>query len=374
MVNDLSIFFILFAGFMSWTIALGQILEDNKQIYNYLFSAVMFCLGSLQLLDGLLVAGKLWDYSLLIFGSLPFLAIIGPLFFFTFKSANNDSFRFRKIDYLHFASGLITLLLLAPLMKLDAATKMSFIMQTPNFTSDDPLLKLYSGILIAVILNLVGYEVYFVRECRFMLNIRLIKEKKVSPYLITVILVSFPLEIVLVGSMVVMGMIEHSPSVFFGVLQSLTALSFVLTLVIFIMEKKNINFFKLLYIEIENRRYEISKIKNLDVAHVLSKIQSLMGEKKIFFDENLTMNDLAREIAIEPYQLSQIINENFNKNFNCFVNEYRIEEAKKILLADVERTVTSIAYAVGFNSTTVFYDWFTRLTGISPKKFRNNNK
>ena len=160
-----------------------------------------------------------------------------------------------------------------------------------------------------------------------MLNIRLIKEKRVSPYLITVIMVSFPLQIVLVGSMIVMGMMEHSQSIFFGVFQSLTALSFVLTLVIFIMEKKNINFFKLLHVEIENRRYEISKIKNIDVAHVLSKIKSLMEDKKIFFDENLTMNDLAREIAIEPYQLSQIINENFNKNFNCFVNEYQIGRA-----------------------------------------------
>ncbi|MBN2158545.1 MAG: AraC family transcriptional regulator [Spirochaetes bacterium] len=359
---------------MSWTIALGQILEDNKLIYNYLFAAVMFCLGSLQLLDGLLVAGKFTDYPLLIFAYLPFLAIIGPLFFLTFKSANNDSFRLRKIDYFHFAFGLITLLLLAPLMKLDTATRMSYIMLIPNFTSEDPLFLLYSGILTAVMLNLVGYEIYFVRECRFMLDIRLIKEKKVSPYLITVILVSFPLQIVMIGSMVVMGMMEHPRTLLFGVTHVLTALSFVLTLVIFIMEKKNINFFKLLHEEIENRRYEISKIKNLDVAHALSKLQSLMEDKKIFFNEDLSVNDLAREIAIEPYQLSRIINEHFNKNFNCFVNEYRIEEAKKILLADTDRTITSVAYAVGFNSTTVFYDWFTRLTGLSPKKFRANNK
>lgn len=374
MINDLSIFIIFFAGFMSWTIALGQILEDNNRIYNYLFAAVMFSLGTLQLLDGLLVAGRFKEYPVLIFGYLPILAVIGPLFFFTFKSANNDSFRFRKIDYFHFASGLITVLLLLPLMKLDTETKISFIMQIPNFASEDPLFLLYSGILLAVMLNLIGYEVYFVLECRFMLDIRLIKAKKVSPYLITVILVSFPLQIVMVGSMIVLGMMEHPRTLLFGVTQFLTALSFVLTLVIFIMEKKNINFFKLLHEEIENRRYEISRIRNLDVAHVLAKISSLMRDKKIFLDEDLTMNDLARELAVEPYQLSQIINENFNKNFNCFINEYRIEEAKKILLADADRTVTSVAYAVGFNSNTVFYDWFTRLTGVSPKKFRSNNR
>jgi AraC-like DNA-binding protein len=373
MINELSFLLIFFGGFMSWTIALGLVLEDEKQTYHYLFSALMFCLGTLQILDGLLVSGKLPDYSSLIFWYLPFLAMVGPLFFFTFKSANNDSFRFRPVDYLHFTCGLITVPFLVPLVKLDAATKMSFIMQIPNFANEDPLFRLYSVLLMAVILNLVGYQIYFVRECIFMLDIKLIKEKKVSPYLMTIILFSFPLEIAFFGGMFAMSMVEHPRSLFFGVIQSLTALSSLLTLVIFIMEKKNINFFKLLHIQIENRRYETSKIKKLDVESLLSRIQSLMDNEKIFCDEDLSVNGLARELGIEPYQLSQIINENFNNNFNYFINTYRIEEAKKILLSERDRTIISVAYAVGFNSTTVFHGWFKRITGVSPKVFRNKS-
>ena len=140
------------------------------------------------------------------------------------------------------------------------------------------------------------------------------------------------------------------------------------------MEKKNINLFKMLHTQIENRRYEISKIKNLDVGLVLSKIKSLMEDKKIFIDENISVNGLAQELFIEPYQLMQIINENYDKNFNYFINEYRIEEAKRMLIEDMKRTITSVAYAVGFNSTTVFYEWFNRITRVSPKKFRIDNK
>jgi YesN/AraC family two-component response regulator len=140
------------------------------------------------------------------------------------------------------------------------------------------------------------------------------------------------------------------------------------------MEKKNINLFKMLHTQIENRRYEISKIKNLDVGLVLSKIKSLMEDKKIFIDENISVNGLAQELFIEPYQLSQIINENYDKNFNYFINEYRIEEAKRMLIEDMKRTITSVAYAVGFNSTTVFYEWFNRITRVSPKKSRIDNK
>ena len=140
------------------------------------------------------------------------------------------------------------------------------------------------------------------------------------------------------------------------------------------MEKKNIDLFKMLHTQIENRRYEISKIKNLDVGLVLSKIKSLMEDKKIFIDENISVNGLAQELFIEPYQLMQIINENYDKNFNYFINEYRIEEAKRMLIEDMKRTITSVAYAVGFNSTTVFYEWFNRITRVSPKKFRIDNK
>lgn len=372
MFDQVSIFFIFFGGFMSLTIALGLVLENDKQTYHYMFAGLMFCLGILQLLDGLFIVLRLssYYYSWLVFWHLPFLAWMGPLFFLTFKSANNDSFGLRPVDYLHFACGILIVPLLIPLIAMDPAVKLSFITSTPDFTSDTMLFRYYSGLLVAVILCLMGYMAYFIRECFFMLDITLIREKKVSPYLLVIILISFPLEIIFFASMIAITMMDNPGDYFYRSIQALTLISFFLTLVVFIMEKKNINFFKLLHTQIEERRYEISKIKNLDIANVISNLKSLMEEKKIFFDENLSVNDLAREISIEPYQLSQIINENFNKNFNSFVNEYRIEEAKKMLLSEKDRTVISVAFAVGFNSTTVFYDWFNRLTGVSPKKFR----
>ncbi len=359
---------------MSWTMALGLIVENKKQVYHYMFAGLMFCLGSLQLVNGLWVSGKLGDYSWMIFWYMPFLAMTGPLFFFAFKSANNDSFRFRPIEYFHFAFSLITVLLLIPLARLDAATKLSFIMQIPSFSNDDIMFRLYSGLISAVILNIVGYMIYFIRECFFMLDIKLIREKKVSPHLITIVLICLPFYIIFYGSIMAIIIIENPLPFFFDLIRFLTALSFLLTLVIFIMEKKNIRFFKVLHTQLENRRYEISMTQNLDVSHVISRLRSLLDEEKIFCDEDISVGSLARELAIEPYQLSRIINENFNKNFKNFINEYRIEEAKKILLSEPDRTITSVAYAVGFNSTTVFYEWFSRIAGIPPKKFRHENR
>jgi len=355
---------------MSLTVTLGIMIENERLAHRYLFASLMFCLASLQLLNGLLVAGQLSAYPALIFWYLPFLALIGPLFFLTFKSANCDSYSFKMTDYLHFSCGLLIIPLLIPLSALDSETKAAYIMKTPRYAGEEPMFRLYSALFLLVILNLAGYLLYFIRECLYLLNLRLIMEKKVSPYLMIIIIISFPLQLIFFGGLVAISMVEHSRPVFFGVVQALTALSFFLTLFAFVMEKKNINFFKVLHTQIETRRYEISMTHNLDVTLVLSRIKSLFEHEKIFCDEDLSLSSLARELEIEPYQLSRIVNENFNKNFKNFINEYRIEEAKKILLSEKDRTITSVAYAVGFNSTTVFYEWFSRITGITPKKFR----
>lgn len=369
MIEQAGCFFIFFGGFMSYTIALGLIFEKEKTTYHYLFAALMFCLGVLQISDGLIFEQRTDVYSALTFWYLPFLAWIGPLFYLSFKSANNDSFRLRPVDYLHFSCGIAIIPFLIPLVTMDTATKVAYIMRPPKFSGVDAMFRLYSGLLIAVIVNIVGYMIYFIRECFFMLDFRLIRERKVSPYLMIIMFIIFPLDIIFLLSILSINLVEGARSWYFPIIHALTVGSFFLTLVILIMEKRGINFFRVLHDQLETRRREVSRIRNVDVARVLSQIQSLMEDKKIFFDEDLTVNGLARELAIEPYQLSQIINERFKKNFNHFVNEYRIEEAKRILLEDADRTIISVAYAVGFNSTTVFYDWFSRITGETPKKY-----
>ena len=65
-----------------------------------------------------------------------------------------------------------------------------------------------------------------------------------------------------------------------------------------------------------------------------------------------------------------MINERLNMNFNTFINQYRIDEAQKLLIRDPERSVISVAYDVGFNSKSSFYDAFSRYTGVTPQAYR----
>ena len=74
---------------------------------------------------------------------------------------------------------------------------------------------------------------------------------------------------------------------------------------------------------------------------------------------------------MHPRWLSQIINEELNKNFYDLVNYYRIEEAKKLLVSvNGERTILDIAYDVGFNTKSSFNRAFKKQTRMTPSQFK----
>jgi len=99
-----------------------------------------------------------------------------------------------------------------------------------------------------------------------------------------------------------------------------------------------------------------------------------MENEKIFCDEEITLGKLADELDITPYQLSQILNERLNKNFNTYINEYRIRESENYLIEDHKRSVLSVSYAVGFNTVTSFYNAFYKFHGMTPAQFREKSR
>ncbi|HOP63094.1 MAG TPA: AraC family transcriptional regulator [Spirochaetota bacterium] len=130
---------------------------------------------------------------------------------------------------------------------------------------------------------------------------------------------------------------------------------------------------KYIIFKLEKTRYMKSKIKNLDLNVIVKRMKEIMELEKAFSDEDFCLKTLARDLDITPQQLSQILNEKLGKNFNTFLNEYRINEAKKLLIDEPARSINSIANAVGFNSNTAFTLAFTKHEGVSPSKFRKNN-
>ena len=99
-----------------------------------------------------------------------------------------------------------------------------------------------------------------------------------------------------------------------------------------------------------------------------------MENEKLYLDNNLSLKQLSEKLDIHPNYLSQIINERLNKNFYDFVNEYRVNEFKKITLLPKNKnfTLLSLAYDCGFNSKSSFNNVFKKFTKQTPSEFLKN--
>jgi AraC-like DNA-binding protein len=99
-------------------------------------------------------------------------------------------------------------------------------------------------------------------------------------------------------------------------------------------------------------------------------IERGMTEQKLYLDSQLTVDSFAAQIGLRPREVSSIINSHYNSNFFEFVNRYRVEEAKRLLLEQKDETILAIAFKAGFNSQSAFHRFFKRVTGVTPSGFR----
>jgi len=101
------------------------------------------------------------------------------------------------------------------------------------------------------------------------------------------------------------------------------------------------------------------------------KLLKYMDEQKPYLKSDLKISDLADSLSVPYYHLSQLINDDFLVNFYDFINKYRVEEAKKMLVEDTRNyKIIAIAYEVGFNSKATFNRVFKKYTDLTPSEFK----
>ena len=104
-------------------------------------------------------------------------------------------------------------------------------------------------------------------------------------------------------------------------------------------------------------------------------IIKLMEEEKVFLHSNISLVDFSRRLSLSPRYLSELIKRKTENNFSQFVNHYRVEEAKTLLLSPEKKNLSIIAigYDSGFSSKASFYKVFKEFTSFTPLQFIQNN-
>lgn len=87
-----------------------------------------------------------------------------------------------------------------------------------------------------------------------------------------------------------------------------------------------------------------------------------------FSDPDLSLSKIAKETGISPRTISDAVGEKFNCNLKSYINQIRINEAKR-LLKHSSLNINQIAYQVGFNSPANFNRVFKKITNMSPTEY-----
>ena len=131
-------------------------------------------------------------------------------------------------------------------------------------------------------------------------------------------------------------------------------------------------------VEVNHDQIKIKDNKSdiTDYEYVYNIIVNKIKSDDLYKNMTLNLGNLAEACSISARRVSEAINQCGKTNFNQFINEFRIGEAKR-LLSDPQYdnlSVIGIGMESGFNSKASFYTQFKKSTGLTPIQYKNTNR
>ena len=103
------------------------------------------------------------------------------------------------------------------------------------------------------------------------------------------------------------------------------------------------------------------------------QLEVIICVEETYKDSALTLSKLAKKIGVNKHQLSEYLNVNKGLNFSRYINGFRIEDAKNLLIDRPSISILEIAMESGFNSKSSFNSYFSDIVGMTPSVWRKEN-
>ena len=108
----------------------------------------------------------------------------------------------------------------------------------------------------------------------------------------------------------------------------------------------------------------------------MKKMNDFMESEKPFIDSNLSIQEFSDKLALPVHTISEVTNGLMGQNFFDYLNNYRIEEFKRLATQSKndEIKILHLSFDAGFSSKTSFNLAFKKFTGETPSQFMKKIK
>ncbi|WP_299439914.1 helix-turn-helix transcriptional regulator [uncultured Aquimarina sp.] len=354
-------FYVAFIGFFISIVL--NFREKSDKVANLLMSAFILIHSVFIIHIGLYFSNYQYYLPHILYMSTLFSFLYGPLIYFYFKRVTIN-YRFQRLDLLHLIPTILLFILMFPIYNLPSSEKLRIILNEErpyvNLVSISKLISLliYGGLVIKMYLNSIKINKYF---SKIVFN----WQRNIVVFC-SVYIISYGIYAILIVKHVFSGFL------FYIQIVSMALLVLYVSYTAFVQP----SVFGTLRLIKNNILPEIDKYKKSGLTESLSlelkeKLRYLLDEKKVYKQNNITLQKLAQYLDTTRHNTSQIINEHFNLNFFELINKYRIEEAKELLKAEKHKNfnIIDIAYEVGFNNKVTFNKSFKKYNQITPSEY-----
>lgn len=337
-------------------LAIGQLIVPDKRLRNYAFIFIYLCIATIEFSNWNADLEMRYIFPRLSYLDIPLLYCIGPLLYIIYRESIGAPRT--KVYYLHFVLPVIVFLLAQNYYLLPAVEKINrpydvFVLKKVFFND-----YLYPGGTFTALF----YVAYITKQMSLIWQDKTLRFEpgtKVTTIMLLISALTISLAILCMATRIYM---------FFRISAALLALCMGMLLVVGYRYPEISQSFIRIVGAVSNKQTYIAA---LDLDVIRNKLSTLMKGEKVYHDPDLTLGKLASLSGLSVHQLSEFINTQFNINFSSYINQFRIEEAKQLLVDSPGQNILQVAYQVGFNSMSAFHRYFAKFTSLSPKAYRN---